>query len=86
MMMLAQRWSYLVQQKPTISQRYNGLPTLAQRSHDAWEFFLNFRIHNYAGDRGSISGRDRPKSLKTGSDSSTAKRSATGVSVTGPRR
>ena len=30
--------------------------------------------------------RDRPKSLKRGSDSSTAKRSALGVSVTGPRR
>ena len=29
--------------------------------------------------------RDRPKSLKTGSDSSTAKHSAFGVSVTGPR-
>ena len=30
--------------------------------------------------------RDKPKSSKTGSDSSTAKRSAIGVSVTGPRR
>ena len=34
----------------------------------------------YAEDRGSITGRDR-----IGSDSSTAKRSATGVSVTGPQ-
>ena len=30
--------------------------------------------------------RHRPKSLKTGSDSCTAKRSAIGVRVTGPRR
>ena len=34
-----------------------------------------------AGVRGSIPSRD-----KTGSDSSSSKRSATGVSVTGPRR
>ena len=38
-----------------------------------------------AGDRGSIPGRDRPKSLKRYTDSSTAKRSATCVSVTVPQ-
>ena len=42
---------------------------------------------SHAGDRGSIPGRDRPKTVvKTGSDKPTAKRSATSVSVTGPRR
>ena len=56
--MLAQIWSYLVHKKPTISQRFANV---AQRSHAAWEFLLNLS-HNY--DRGSISGRDRPKSLK----------------------
>ena len=38
-------------------------------------------------DRGSILDRDRPlEVVKTGSDSSNAKRSAAGVSVMGPRR
>ena len=35
--MLAQRWPYVVYPTPTISQRSNGLPTLAQRSHAIWE-------------------------------------------------
>ena len=40
-----------------------------------------------AGDRGLIPGRDRLfKVVKTGSDSYTAKHSATGVSVKGPRK
>ena len=34
--MLAQRWPYVVYPTPTISQRSNGLPTLAQRSHAIW--------------------------------------------------
>ena len=38
-----------------------------------------------AGNRGSIPGRDRSKSLKKYTDSSTTQRSATGVSVTVPR-
>ena len=42
---------------------------------------------SHTGDRGSIPGRDRHNlSRKIGIDSSTAKRSATSVSVTGPRR
>ena len=36
MMMLAQSWSYVMQPKSAISQRNNGLPTLAQRSHAMW--------------------------------------------------
>ena len=36
MLMLAQRWPYVVYPTPTISQRSNGLPTLAQRSHAIW--------------------------------------------------
>ena len=41
---------------------------------------------SHVGDRGSIPGQDRPKLLKQVGDSSTAKRSALGVSFTGPRR
>ena len=36
MLMLAQRWPYVVYPTPTISQRYNGLPMLAQPSHAIW--------------------------------------------------
>ena len=35
--MLAQRWPYVVHPTPTISQRYNGLPTLAKHSHAIWD-------------------------------------------------
>ena len=38
--MLAQHWPYVVYPKPTISQRSNGLPTLAQRSHAIWDSLL----------------------------------------------
>lgn len=34
--MLAQRWANIVCPTPTIDQRYNQLPTLAQRSHAIW--------------------------------------------------
>ena len=37
-MVWAQRRPYVVHPTPTISQRYNGLPTLAQRSFAIWGF------------------------------------------------
>ena len=43
-------------------------------------------LTSHAGDRNSIPGRERLKSLKKGSDSAIAKRSAAGVSVTGSWR
>ena len=46
-------------------------------------------VQSHVVDQGSIPGRGRPivkSDFKTGSDSSTAKRSATGASVTSPRR
>ena len=47
-----------------------------------WSSGKPFALH--AGNRGSIPGSDRRKVVKTVSDSSTAKRSETGVRVMGP--
>ena len=46
MLMLAQCWLYLVYPTPTISQRSNGLPTLAQRTHATWVSLLSLNFLN----------------------------------------
>ena len=54
--------------------------TFYNRLHKSGRAFAS-----HAGDRGLIYSRDRPV-FKTGNDSFYAKRSATGVNVTGPRK